>query len=91
MPAQLINQLLRQQEQPSRFFGTNPISFAWPRPGHAPVVYDMATATLAKGDVQIAARDGHDVPLGTGLGPDGQPTTDPAEILKGVMLPLWRL
>jgi delta1-piperideine-2-carboxylate reductase len=69
------------------FFGTNPISFAWPRPGHAPVVYDMATATLAKGDVQIAARDGHDVPLGTGLGPDGQPTTDPAEILKGVMLP----
>ncbi len=69
------------------FFGTNPISFAWPRPGQSPVVYDMATATLAKGDVQIAARDGHDVPLGTGLGPDGQMTTDPAEILKGVLLP----
>ena len=69
------------------FFGTNPISFAWPRPGQSPVVYDMATATLAKGDVQIAARDGHNVPLGTGLGPDGQMTTDPAEILKGVLLP----
>ena len=25
-------------------FGTNPISFAWPRPGKTPVVYDMATA-----------------------------------------------
>ena len=25
-------------------FGTNPISFAWPRPGTTPVVYDMATA-----------------------------------------------
>jgi len=26
-------------------FGTNPISFAWPRPGQSPVVVDMATAT----------------------------------------------
>ena len=69
------------------FFGTNPISFAWPRPGHDPVVFDMATSTLAKGDVQIAARDGHGVPPGTGLGPDGKPSDDPAEILKGVLLP----
>ena len=69
------------------FFGTNPLSFAWPRPGHDPVVFDMATSTLAKGDVQIAARDGHSVPLGTGLGPDGKPSDDPAEILKGVLLP----
>ena len=68
-------------------FGTNPLSFAWPRPGHSPVVFDMATARLAKGDVMIAARDGHQVPDGTGLGPDGQPTNDPAEILKGVLLP----
>ena len=28
-------------------FGTNPLSFAWPRPGHNPVVYDMATASMA--------------------------------------------
>ena len=69
------------------FFGTNPISFAWPRPGYTPVVFDMATSRLAKGDVQIAARDGHAVPPDTGLGPDGQPTDDPAEILKGVLLP----
>ena len=69
------------------FFGTNPISFAWPRPGHTPIVFDMATSTLAKGDVQIAARDGHAVPPGTGLGPDGQPSDDPAEILRGVLLP----
>lgn len=69
------------------FFGTNPISFAWPRLDAYPLIFDMATATLAKGDVQIAARDGHDVPIGVGLGPDGQPTTNPAEILKGVLLP----
>lgn len=69
------------------FFGTNPLSFAWPRPGKTPVVFDMATSTLALGDVQIAARDGHELPHGTGLGPDGKPSDDPAEILKGVLLP----
>ena len=69
------------------FFGTNPISFAWPRPGKTPFVFDMATSTLAKGDVMVAARDGHEVPDGTGLGPDGRPTNDPNKILKGVLLP----
>ena len=70
-----------------KLFGTNPISFAWPRPGQTPVCYDMATASMAMGDVQIAARDGKSVPPGTGLDADGQPTTDPAEIAKGVLLP----
>lgn len=68
-------------------FGTNPISFAWPRPGRDPVVVDMATAAMAHGEVQIAAREGHSVPPGTGLGPDGEPTTDPNEIVNGMLLP----
>jgi delta1-piperideine-2-carboxylate reductase len=69
-------------------FGTNPISFAWPRPGKTPVVYDMATASMAMGEVQVAKREGHKVPLGTGLNKDGKETTDPAEIADGgVLLP----
>ena len=69
-------------------FGTNPISFAWPRPGKNPVVYDMATAAMAMGEVMVAARDGHKVPLGTGLNKYGKETTDPKEITKGgVLLP----
>jgi len=69
-------------------FGTNPISFAWPRPGKTPVVYDMATAAMAMGEVMVAARDGHKVPVGTGLNKDGKETTDPKEISKGgVLLP----
>lgn len=69
-------------------FGTNPISFAWPRPGMLPVVFDMATAAMAMGEVQIAARDGHSVPMGTGLDAQGNATTDPKEISKGgVLLP----
>ncbi|MEM6668384.1 MAG: Ldh family oxidoreductase [Pseudomonadota bacterium] len=70
-----------------KLFGTNPISFAWPRPGKKPVCFDMATAAMAMGDVQIAARDGASVPPGTGLDADGNETTDPAEIAKGVLLP----
>jgi len=69
-------------------FGTNPISFAWPRPNKTPVVYDMATASMAMGEVQVAKREGHKVPLGTGLTKDGKETTDPSKIVDGgVLLP----
>ena len=69
------------------FFGTNPLSFAFPRPGALPYVFDMATSRLAKGDVQIAARDGHTLPPDAGLDAEGRPSTDPAEVLSGVLLP----
>ena len=69
-------------------FGTNPISFAWPRKNNTPVVYDMATASMAMGEVQVAARDGHKVPMGTGLNKDGEKTDDPSAITNGgVLLP----
>ena len=69
-------------------YGTNPISFAWPRKKKTPVVYDMATASMAMGEVQVAKREGHKVPLGTGLTKEGKETTDPGEIANGgVLLP----
>jgi delta1-piperideine-2-carboxylate reductase len=68
-------------------FGTNPLAIAWPRPGRDPVVLDMATSAMARGEIMIAAREGRRVPPGAGLDLQGQPTTDPNEILKGVMLP----
>jgi delta1-piperideine-2-carboxylate reductase len=69
-------------------FGTNPISFAWPRKNNTPAVYDMATASMAMGEVQVAARDGHKVPMGTGLNKDGEKTDDPSQISNGgVLLP----
>lgn len=70
-----------------KLFGTNPISFAWPRPDADPLVFDMATAAMAMGEVQIAARDSRQVPDGTGLDSEGRPTTDPGEIIKGMLLP----
>jgi len=67
-------------------FGTNPISFAWPRKNKTPVVYDMATSTMAMGEVQVAARDGHKVPFGTGLNKNGDKTDNPSEIANGGVL-----
>lgn len=57
--------------------GTNPLAFAWPRPGREPMVFDQASATMSRGDVQLAARDGRELPPGVGLDVDGRPTRDP--------------
>ncbi len=64
-------------------FGTNPIAFAAPREGHAPLVFDLATSAIANGDVQIAAREGRMLPEGYGVDRDGRPTCDPKAILDG--------
>ena len=69
------------------FFGTNPISFAFPRKVEQPLVFDMATSTMAHGDVQIAAREGRQIPSDVGLSPSGSSTTDPNEVLDGILLP----
>lgn len=64
-------------------FGTNPIAFAAPRAGDAPLVFDLATSAIAHGDVQIAARKGERLPFGIGVDGLGQPTQDPKAILEG--------
>jgi len=67
-------------------FGTNPMGFAWPRLDAPPLVFDQASAAMARGEIQIAARDGHSVPETAGIGPDGAPTTDPNVVLEGAQL-----
>ena len=69
------------------FFGTNPMAFGFPRDGAPPLVFDQASAGMARGDVMIHARDGHALPPGYGIDADGNPTTDPNEVLKGAQLP----
>ena len=68
------------------FFGTNPMAFGWPRSNKPPMVFDQASAAMARGEVMIAARDGKTLPEGVGLNTHGQPTTDPNEVLAGAML-----
>lgn len=63
--------------------GTNPLAFAAPVEGMPPLVFDMATSSMAHGDVMIAARKGEALAPGMGVDRTGAPTTDPAAILDG--------
>lgn len=67
-------------------FGTNPMGFAWPRKDAPPLVFDQASSSMARGEIQIAARDGHKVPETAGIGPKGEATTDPNVVLAGAQL-----
>lgn len=68
-------------------YGTNPMAFAWPREGRPPLVFDQASAASARGEIQLHLREGRPIPEGWAVGPDGQPTTDPATALAGAQLP----
>ncbi len=68
-------------------FGTDPIAFACPRAGKPSMVFDYATSASARGEIQVAAREGHSIPKGWALDKDGNDTTDPAAALEGVQLP----
>ncbi len=67
-------------------YGTNPIAFGWPRKDGPPMVFDQASSVMARGEVMLAAREGHELPEGVGVDSDGKPSTDPNEVLKGALL-----
>ncbi|MFN2099652.1 Ldh family oxidoreductase [Altererythrobacter sp. MF3-039] len=67
-------------------YGTNPIAFGWPRKSGPPVVFDQATSVVARGEVMLAAREGHQMAEGVGVDADGNATTDPNKILDGSLL-----
>ena len=68
-------------------YGTNPMAFGWPRAEQPPLVWDQASSVAARGEIQLHRRDGRPIPEGWAIGPDGQPTTDPAAALAGAQLP----
>lgn len=69
-------------------FGTNPIAFACPYPGHAPIVVDLSLSRVARGNIMAAKQRGETIPEGWALDERGGPTTDPDAALRGTMLPL---
>ena len=69
-------------------FGTNPIAFAAPVAGREPMVIDLATSRVARGNILTASQKGNPIPEGWALDADGAPTTDPAAALKGSMVPM---
>jgi len=68
-------------------FGTNPMAFAWPRPGgKPPLVFDQASSASARGEIQLHLRDGKPLPEGWAIDAEGRSTTDPAAALAGAQL-----
>ncbi|MES1929566.1 malate/L-sulfolactate dehydrogenase [Salinisphaera dokdonensis CL-ES53] len=68
-------------------FGTNPLAFAWPRPNNDPYVFDFATSAIARGDIELHAREDRALQPGWALDRTGAPTIDAHAALEGAMLP----
>jgi (2R)-3-sulfolactate dehydrogenase (NADP+) len=69
-------------------FGTNPIAFAAPQAGKAPIVVDLALSQAARGKIVSAAQKGEAIPADWAVDEQGAPTTDAAAALKGALLPI---
>lgn len=70
------------------YLGTNPLAIAVPAGDEPPIVLDMAMSTVARGKIILAAQEGTPVPEGWAVDTDGEPTTDPARALAGMVLPV---
>lgn len=68
-----------------RMLSTNPIAFGFPLDGPDPFVADMAMSAMSRSHVRLAAYHKEQVPLGTGIGPDGRPSTDAVTVMAGAL------
>jgi LDH2 family malate/lactate/ureidoglycolate dehydrogenase len=71
-----------------RRLGTNPISIAFPGFKNPPIVIDLATSVVAFGKIEIARRQGKNVPEGWMINSQGNSTTSPEDVYEGGLLPL---
>ena len=68
-------------------YGTNPMAFGFPRrAGEPPLIWDQASAFMARGDISLHEQQGLQLPVGAAVGPSGEPTTDPTAALQGAQL-----
>ena len=68
-------------------FCTNPLAFAVPRENAPPLVIDQSSSATAYVNLCLAAERDEAIPEGWALDADGNPTTDAAAALGGVLLP----
>lgn len=68
--------------------GTNPIALAAPAGRFGTFCLDMATSTVPRGRIEVAARRGETLPVGWAIGPDGEPATTTDAALAGALQPL---
>lgn len=70
-----------------KIVGMNPISIAVPGGDHPPVVLDLAFGATAHGKIRVYHQKGLAIPEGWALDASGEPTTDAAIALDGLIQP----
>ena len=68
--------------------GTDPMAFAAPVAGRAPLVIDMALSVVARSRIVAAKAKGEPIPAGWAVDENGRPTTDANAALSGTLLPV---
>lgn len=71
-----------------KMLGTNPFSAIIPVPNAEPIIIDFATSVVAKSKFKEYANKGLKLPDGWALDVNGQPTNEPEEGMKGLILPM---
>lgn len=71
-----------------KMIGTNPFSAVIPVKNGFPIIIDMATSVVAKSKFKEYAEKGERLPEGWALDENGDPTTDPDDAIKGLILPM---
>lgn len=68
--------------------GTNPIAFAAPAGRFGTFCLDMATSTVPRGRIEVAARRGEALPVGWAIDGDGRSARTAEAALRGALQPL---
>jgi ureidoglycolate dehydrogenase (NAD+) len=71
-----------------RVLGINPLGVGIPAGDEWPVVHDGAFSASAHGKIRVYQQRGQQLPAGWALDANGQPTTDPAAAIDGLLLPI---
>lgn len=71
-----------------RILGINPLAVAIPTGEELPIILDMAFSGSSHGKIRIYHQKGLPIPPDWAFDADGQPTTDAAQALNGLMQPI---
>ena len=68
--------------------GTNPMCIGFPADKNDSIILDMATSTVARGKIRLAALKGEKIPEEWAFDEEGNPTSDPIAALRGSLAPI---
>src|SRR5262249_11497691 len=71
-----------------KIVGINPLAIAIPAGKEHPIVLDAAFSYSSHGKIRVYLQQGEPIPLTWALDRDGQPTTDAAKALEGLLQPV---